>query len=423
MSRSVPSGIPESDLAWQWTGFQRMCSKILFHALSKLKSGSLQVKIVNEPSVRIGQASSSGTHASIAIHDPAFFPRVLFGGEIGLGETFTDGLWSSDDLTSLIGFFIENMDVLDDRKITLTFPARMIHTLHHLLRKNTLEGSKKNIRAHYDLSNQFFQTFLDEKMVYSCARFNSDGDTLEEAQLNKIYDLIQKMDIHENHHILEIGTGWGALALEAAKVKRCKVTTITLSREQYEYTRARVVAAGLDHRVFVLFQDFRTMQGSFDRIISIEMIEAIGHENLGMFFETCCNLLTQGGILVLQTITIPDQRYPAYRKSSDWIRKYIFPGGHLPSLTALSRAATRHSSFVLQHLENIGPHYARTIREWRYRFLHSLDEIRSLGFGDPLIRTWIYYLSYCEAAFQWRYLNDLQLIFTRPGISLEEQTL
>jgi cyclopropane-fatty-acyl-phospholipid synthase len=286
--------------------------------------------------------------------------------------------------------------------------------LRHVARDNSHFGSRRNIREHYDLSNDFFGLFLDEAMNYSCGIYRTDEDTLEQAQRNKLQAVIRKARIGAGDHVLEIGCGWGAFALEAARETGCRVTGITISKEQYELARQRVAQAGLQDRVTILLRDYRHVDGVFDRIVSIEMLEAVGHRYFGDFFRCCEKLLTADGIAVLQTITVPDHRYDEYRKGSDWIQKHIFPGGHLPSLGALCDAMARNSHLVVEHLENIGIHYARTLREWRHRFEKNLDGVAQLGFDRTFQRKWLYYLSFCEAAFETRSLGNLQMVLSRP---------
>ncbi|MBN2704042.1 MAG: class I SAM-dependent methyltransferase, partial [Pontiellaceae bacterium] len=269
--------------------------------------------------------------------------------------------------------------------------------------------------AHYDLGNDFYQLFLDnETMMYSAALFQSPEESLPLAQKRKIHRLAELADIREDHHVLEIGCGWGGFAIETAKQTGCRVTGITISEEQYKFAKKRVAQEGLENRVSIELCDYRDLQGRFDRIVSIEMLEAVGHAFYGTFFSTCDRLLNPGGRVALQVITIPDQRYDGYRANPDWIQKHIFPGGMLPSLTELSKAMTQHSAFTVEHLDNIGVYYAETLRRWRSAFEAKREELLQLGYDETFQRKWIYYLCYCEAGFQTRFTNNLHLVLTRP---------
>jgi cyclopropane-fatty-acyl-phospholipid synthase len=325
------------------------------------------------------------------------------------------GAWDSDDLPGTIAFFIRNRPSLRDGQFGSSILARALEALRYLRRANTLAGSLRNIRRHYDLSNAFFQTFLDPTMAYSCAVFARAGEPLEVAQRRKYEAIIAKGRIGAADHVLEIGCGWGGFAIHAARVTGCRLTGITISQEQFRLASARVAAAGLGDRVQILFRDYRDMAGRFDKIVSIEMLEAVGHAYYGLFFRQLERLLRPHGLAVLQTITIPDQHYEAYRREHDWIRKHIFPGGLLPSLTVLTRTMTRHSHLMVEHLENIGNHYATTLALWRRRFESDPETLQRLGFDRVFRRKWSYYLASCEAGFRTRVLGDLQLVLTREG--------
>jgi len=297
----------------------------------------------------------------------------------------------------------------------INFLKKIVNSLYKLSRINTISNSKKNIARHYDLSNKMFSLFLDPTMMYSCGVFEHPDDSLEKSQIQKVHKLIDKAKISQNDHVLEIGCGWGTFAIEAVKKTGCKVSAVTISKEQYELARQRCVEAGVQDRVEIIFQDYRNIEGQFDRIVSIEMLEAVGHAGIKAFFKKCNTLLKQDGLMVLQVITIPDQRYEGYRRSFDFIRKYIFPGGLLPSVNIMSSAMTKFSSLHIEHLENIGVHYARTLYEWRKNFNANLDQVKTLGFDQNFIRMWNYYFSSCEAAFSTRWINDVQLVITRIG--------
>jgi len=299
--------------------------------------------------------------------------------------------------------------------MTTAWLMRQKDRLLHALRANTLIGSRKNIGRHYDLSNDFFRTFLDPTMLYSCGLYAGESDSCEDAQRHKIQRIIEKAHITPADHVLEIGCGWGGFAMEAVRETNCRVTGITVSGEQYKLARERVLRAGLQDKITILFQDYRHVTGLFDKIISIEMLEAVGHKYLATFFMTCDRLLKPAGRLVIQVITIPDQRYEQYRRTTDWIQKYIFPGGHLPSVTALSGVVTRHTGLLMENLEDIGTNYARTLKDWRTSFTRNMDEIKALGFDEVFRRKWIYYLAMCEAGFRERAIGDIQVVFRKPA--------
>ncbi len=393
---------------------QRIGTSVLLKLATRLHTGCLTITLP-DGSFRVFGDTESPLQANLRVRNYDFFWRVLKDGDIGLGESYTAGDWEADDLSALIKLLIANQDMVGERHIAWAWFGRMMNWLRYKLHKNTVSGSRRNIRAHYDLSNDFFQTFLDNTMTYSCALFHHAHDTLEEAQKNKLHAIIQKARISSDDHVLEIGSGWGSFAIEAALQTGCRVTTITVSEEQLELVRERVRMAGLESRINVDLCDYRQVEGRFDKIVSVEMLEAVGHEFLGQFFQICDRLLKPHGLVALQVITIPDQRYELYRRSSDWIRKHVFPGGAVPSLTALCEAMTRHSSLIVEHLENIGIHYSRTLSEWRERFDAARERIQQLGFGHEFQRMWEFYLACCEAEFATRNLNVLQLVLTRPN--------
>jgi len=393
---------------------EKFAQRLIERYLSRLQRGELTMELPSGSVRRFGRPGN-GLNGNIRINDWSFFSRVLFGGDVVFGECYTEGIWSSSDLATLLGMFADNVPYFNDRNILFTKVRQCINAFIHRRRSNTRRGSKENIAAHYDLGNELFRRFLDDRLVYSCAVFEKPGDSLEQAQLNKLQKVIRKARIEPEHRVLEIGSGWGAFAIEVAKTTGCHVTTVTLSEEQLAETRRKVEAEGLTDRIEVLLCDYREVQGKFDRIVSIEMLEAVGHENLGLFFETCNRLLKPDGVVALQFITVPDQNYEAYRTGCDWIQKYIFPGGHCPSLSAVCSAATSRSPFLVDDVENIGPSYARTLREWRERFLRNSSELLALGYDERFQRMWEYYLCYCEAGFATRSLGTLQVVLTRPN--------
>ena len=393
--------------------------------LSRIRRGKLEFALPDGRRVVFGGAEP-GVDARIRVRDWAFFPRLVAGGDIGLGESYEAGLWDSDDLTAAIRVFVDNEPILADNYRSLAWVGRTANRALHLLRKNTRGGSRRNIRDHYDLGNEFFQLFLDPTMMYSCALYKDPEETLESAQRNKLRAILAKARIQSGQHVLEIGSGWGSFAVFAAKETGCRVTSITLSEKQLTVALERAQAEKVDHLVRFELCDYRDIQGVFDRIVSIEMIEAVGHEYLPIYFRTIDRLLKPDGIAVIQAITVPDQRYEVYRRSCDWIQKRIFPGAVVPSLTAITQAITQGSSLVIDGFDNIGVHYARTLSEWRARLEQRAHRLAALGFDDAFLRAWRYYFSYCEAGFAARVLGDLQLVLTRvnnpnlPGIPVSE---
>jgi cyclopropane-fatty-acyl-phospholipid synthase len=396
------------------TTVQRYCMTLILDHLNKAAHGRLRVTLPDGSTVDFGRQDHQG-RAHMTVNDYRFFSRVVLGSDIGLGESFMFDEWDTDDIPSVLSFFIRNRQSVKDGDFKEGLLAKVLEKLRFLSRANTLTGSRRNIRRHYDLSNAFFRTFLDDSMAYSCALFDHPGEHLEAAQQNKYRTLIDKLRLHAGDHLLEIGCGWGGFAIEAVRRTGCRVTGITISRDQYDLARQRVRQAGLQDRIHILFRDYRKMKGRFDKIVSIEMLEAVGHAYYGTFFRQVDRLLGPDGIAVIQTITIPDQRYDAYRKTHDWIQKHIFPGGLLPSLTVLTRAMTHHSSLMVDHAENIGNHYATTLARWHRRFNANRDQVTRLGFDRIFQRKWAYYLGSCEAGFRERVLGDLQLVLTREG--------
>lgn len=392
---------------------QRACRALVQRAFGKLRSGTL---VVVEPGRRraVFGGNEPGPAGEITVLSPAFYSKAALGGDVGFGESYQDGDWTTPDLTAVLSVFAANLRHFDDRSMRLTWPTRLANAVRHRLRPNSQRGSRRNIREHYDLGNDFYAKFLDRTMMYSCAIHRSADQTLEQAQLEKIGAMAALARIDAGCHVLEIGTGWGGFAIETVRRTGCRMTTVTISEEQHRLALARVREEGLEDRIDVRLCDYRDLEGSFDRIVSIEMLEAVGHKYLPAFFSTCDRLLKPGGLLALQVITIPDQRYEAYRSGCDWIQKHIFPGGFLPSLGALCGAARDHSRLVVEKLENIGPHYATTLREWRRGFEANWPAIRDMGFDERFRRTWDYYFAYCESGFAERAIGTLQLVMARP---------
>jgi cyclopropane-fatty-acyl-phospholipid synthase len=358
---------------------------------------------------------TSAQRARVTVRDWNFFWRALTGGDIGVGESYVAGEWECSDLVQLCQLFLRDQAVLDDRSVW-TLPARLRHKLLRLARANTLRGSRRNIQHHYDLSNDLYRLFLDESMMYSCAVFERPDMSLAEAQRHKIDEICRCLDLSSAMHILEIGSGWGTFAIHAAREYGCRVTSLTISDAQLQLARERVAAAGVGALVDIRLCDYRRISGCFDRIVSIEMFEAVGYEYYGAFFRQCSNVLKPNGKMFLQTIYLPDQRFDTYRRDLDWVRKYIFPGGLLASVHGITSALKQHTELRLASMRDIGLHYVRTLHAWRERFLQQLPEVRRLGFDDRFIRMWEFYLASCEAAFATRSIGDVQMILERPAM-------
>jgi cyclopropane-fatty-acyl-phospholipid synthase len=350
----------------------------------------------------------------IHIHDSAAWGLVASNGSIGAGEAFIHGYWTTPDLTAVIRVFVSNLQVLDAMEQGLARLGRPLVKGLHWLNRNTRKGSKKNIEAHYDLGNDLFEQFLDPTMMYSAAQFARPDDTLEQAQLNKLQRICQKLALTADDHLLEIGTGWGSMALYAAQHYGCRVTTTTLSNEQFAYTRQRIDEAGLGDRVTLLLQDYRDLEGRFNKLVSIEMIEAVGHRFLPTYFRKCAELLTDDGVMLIQAITIRDQRYEQAKNNVDFIQRYIFPGGALPSVQKMLQIVGKDTDMNLLHMEDFGLHYARTLRLWHDNFRLAHGRLRELGYDEYFLRLWEFYLCYCEGGFLERTIGTAQLLLAKP---------
>ena len=358
--------------------------------------------------------SRADLRAEVRIHDHRFYRAIALGGSMGAGGSFCDGFWSCDDLTALIRIFARNMQAAPDLGGVWNSLLHLGRKVTHKLNRNTRSGSRRNIAAHYDLSNDFYSLFLDETMTYSSGVFPDQGSSMKEASIEKYDRLCRKLRLVPGDHLLEIGTGWGGFAQHAAKHYGCHVTTTTISRQQHDYAKKRFEDSGLEGRLNLLQLDYRDLTGRFDKLVSIEMIEAVGHEYLDTFFEKCSSLLKPDGLLALQAITIPDQRYDSYRKSVDFIQKYIFPGGCLPSLGAMTKSVGNKTDLQFVHIEDFAEHYGRTLNCWRERFNGNLNRIRELGMSDRFLRMWEYYLCYCEGAFREKQIGVVQVLMQKP---------
>jgi cyclopropane-fatty-acyl-phospholipid synthase len=354
-------------------------------------------------------------HATVEVYDAAFYRQVAANGSVGAGEAFMDGAWHSDNLVDLMRMLVRNRDLLDAMEQGFARIAGILMRAWHTLRRNTRRGSHKNIAAHYDLGNDFFKFFLDENLMYSSAIYAKEDESLEVASTRKLDRICQKLALGPHDRVIEIGTGWGGFAIHAAKNYGCHVTTTTISREQYDLATARVQAAGLNDRISVRLDDYRDLSGKFDKLVSIEMIEAIGHQYLHEYFSKVGALLKDDGAALIQAITIEDHRYEQALRAVDFIKRHIFPGSFIPSISAMLGAVAESSDLKLFNCEDIGPSYALTLAAWRERFHRHLAEIRSLGYDERFIRMWDFYLAYCESGFRERSTGDVQMLLTKPG--------
>jgi cyclopropane-fatty-acyl-phospholipid synthase len=378
--------------------------------LAGVVEGRLQVR---EGGQTMAFGPGEGIEATITVHDPSFYADLAFGGSVGAAESYIRGDWSTDDLTALLRLMIRNQAAQDDIESGLARLSAPVRRVAHWLRRNSRSGSRRNIAAHYDLGNDFFRLMLDETMMYSCAFFERADMTLAQAQEAKLDRICRALALGPGDHVLEIGTGWGGFALHAARRYGCRVTTTTISPSQFALARERVHAAGLSDRVTLLLEDYRDLDGRFDKLVSIEMIEAIGHRQYGEFFRCATERLAPGGRMMLQSITIADHRYARARDEVDFIKRYVFPGACIPSVSALATAMAESSDLRILALEDIGPHYATTLAHWRANFRANLRQVRAQGFPETFVRLWEYYLGYCEAGFAEGQLGDAQVLLTR----------
>ncbi len=381
--------------------------------LRQLSHGHLAI-VEGDERLEFGDPHAS-LRAEIQVQDGALWGMVAGNGSIGAGEAYIHGYWSTPDLTAVVRVFVSNLDVLDAMERGLARLGRPLIQALHWLNRNTRKGSRKNIAAHYDLGNRLFEQFLDPSMMYSAAQFRSPDDSLEQAQLNKLERICQKLALKPDDHLLEIGTGWGSMAIYAARHYGCRVTTTTLSQEQYAYTAQRIAEQGLQERITLLLEDYRDLEGQFDKLVSIEMIEAVGHRFLPTYFQQCARLLKDHGLMLLQAITIRDQRYEQAKNSVDFIQRYIFPGGALPSMQKMLEIVGGKTDMSLQHMEDFGLHYARTLRLWHDNLHRARHQLEQLGYDEHFYRLWEFYLCYCEGGFIERTIGTAQLLLAKPA--------
>lgn len=379
--------------------------------LQKLVQGQLTLIDGDE---RHQFGNSETLSATIHVHDPRFYGEIAFGGSIGAGEAYMLGYWTSDNLSNVVRMMAVNQAVMDTLEGGYQWLTKPFMQVLHWLNSNTTEGSRKNIAAHYDLGNDMFALFLDPTMMYSSGMFNAQTQSLQAASELKLKTICDKLDLQPYDQVIEIGTGWGGFAIYAATHYGCHVTTTTISKQQYELAKARVASAGLNDKITLLLEDYRHLQGTYDKLVSIEMVEAVGHKFYDTYFAKVGTLLKPNGLALIQAITIVDQRYEAAKTSVDFIQRYIFPGSCIPSNTAMLTSITKKSDLRLFDLEDIGPHYATTLRLWRENFFANIEAVKKLGYSSEFINMWDFYLSYCEGGFEERSLGDVHLLLAKP---------
>jgi cyclopropane-fatty-acyl-phospholipid synthase len=388
---------------------------IMFTQFARLEHGEIRV-VDPEGERRFGHRTARcDLSVTVTVDHPQLYADAAFGGTVGAGEAYIRGLWRCDDLAALVRIFVVNRDMMNGMDSRWSLVSRPFLRMFHFLNRNSRQGSARNIAAHYDLGNELYQSMLDPTMAYSCGIFERDDATMYDASIAKFNAVCRKLDLRPSDHLVEIGTGWGGLAIHAAQHYGCHVTTTTISQEQHDYAKEKIAAAGLGNRVTLLLEDYRDLRGKFDKAVSIEMIEAVGANYLDTYLAKCASLLHDHGSMLLQAITIQDQHYDQARKSVDFIQRFIFPGSFIPSVSAISSSLVRATDLKIYHLEDIGPHYARTLQLWRERFFENIATIRRLGYPESFVRLWEYYLCYCEGGFAERQLGDVQLLLTKPG--------
>jgi|TARA_B110000240_G_scaffold197021_1_gene250891 cyclopropane-fatty-acyl-phospholipid synthase len=393
---------------------QRLAKAMVLKQFSKLTQGQLLVNENGNNYIFGSKNNDFPVSATINVLSNEMYSEIAAKGLNGAAEAFVKGLWSSNDLTRLIRIFVRNREAANQIEGGLAKLATGLFYLQHSLKRNNHKGSLRNISAHYDLGNDLFETFLDNTKMYSCAIFENENSSLEQASINKIERICKKLELSSNDHVLEIGTGWGGFAIFAAKNFGCKITTTTISQKQYEYTLEKVKALGLQDKISVLKKDYRDLTGKYNKLVSIEMIEAVGHHYYHDFFRKCNQLLTPDGRMLLQSIIITDYLYEEAKQFSDFIKTYIFPGSCIPSISKLCESSAKATDMRLFHLEDITPHYAKTLNHWRSYFMNNVQKIRDLGFSEEFIRLWNFYFCYCEGGFIERQIGAVQMLFTKP---------
>jgi cyclopropane-fatty-acyl-phospholipid synthase len=410
VSKKMSVQVPNSSTR----AIDRWCRSLLIAKLEKLEVGEIQL-IDSNGSHSFGCPDKTNPlTVTLNVTDQRFYSDIAFGGTVAAGEAYMQGYWSCSNLTDLIRIMIGNRHILDQMEANLSLFKNAFLRVAHWLNRNSQAGSRRNIEAHYDLGNEMFELFLDPTMMYSCAYYPDEKTSLEQASLAKLQRICDKLQLNESDHVIEIGTGWGGFALYAAANYGCKVTTTTISQQQHDWAKQRIIEAGLEDKITLLMEDYRDLQGTYDKLVSIEMIEAVGHQYLDTYFAKCSSLLKPEGIMLIQSITIADQQYDQAIKSVDFIQRFIFPGGFIPSVSAITSSVKSSTDMRLFQLEDIGPHYATTLYDWRQRFFDNIEPIKALGYSQQFIAMWDFYLCYCEAGFLERVLGNAHLVFIKP---------
>lgn len=386
--------------------------KLVFSVLNHISHGAIELNDQGQH-FHFGDKHSD-LKAQITVFDSSFYKDMVVNGSIGAAEAYIDGKWGSKNLTDLIGVMARNQHQLDKLEQSTAWLSKLKKQLLRIKNSNSEAGSKRNILAHYDIGNDLYERFLDETMLYSCAVYDQANSTLAQAQQNKMRTICEKLELAQGEHVIEIGTGWGGLAIFMAQEYGCHVTTTTISDAQFELAQQRVNQLGLQSQITLLKQDYRLLVGEYDKLVSIEMIEAVGHEYLAGFFHKCSSLLKPDGKMLIQAITIADVRYESYRKGTDFIQKYIFPGGCLPSVAIMTDHMATQTDLVVENLQDIGLHYARTLNDWRVNFEAKWDELAQRGYSDEFKRLWLFYFAYCEGAFKQRVISTHHLVARKP---------
>lgn len=412
MSDTMMAAIEDQTGNGKLGALDRLARKLVLNQLAQLHYGRLHV--IDQGVHQTFGKGVGDLEASVYVNSPAFYRGLAFGGTVGVADAYIDGDWTCDDLVRLFRIVVLNQTVMRGMSKGWARLGVRVQKLVHALHRNTRSGSRRNIAAHYDLGNDFYRLWLDKTMMYSCAIYEHENSTLDEAAVNKLDRICYKLDLKPSDHVLEIGTGWGGFAIHAATHFGCKVTTTTISKEQHALAVARVEDAGLEDRITVLLEDYRDLTGQYDKLVSIEMIEAVGYQYYDTFFKTCSDLLKPDGLMVLQAITMSDWAYETAKDSIDFIKSHVFPGSCIPSVTAISNSLACVTDLKPVHLEDIGAHYARTLHDWCAQFWNQLEAVRAQGFDERFIRMWEYYLCYCEAGFAERYISDVQLVMAKP---------
>ncbi len=390
-----------------------IAKKVLFGILASLKGAGMTI-IDHEGGAHHFGDTTSSLQAQFVVNHPSLYQRLLSGGSIAAGEAYVDGWWESPDITQVVRVMARNLPQLNKLEAKVGWITKAAWQISHKLNRNNRNNARDNISAHYDLGNDLYASFLDESMLYSSALYLTEQDDLATAQQNKMARLCDQLDLKPSDHLLEIGTGWGALAVFAAKHYGCKVTTTTISLEQHAWAKSLIEKEGLTEQITLLLDDYRELEGEYDKIVSVEMIEAVGKEYLTSYIQQCQALLRPGGLLAIQAITIADQRYDSYANNVDFIQKHIFPGGFLPSITVLTNHLTKHSDFVVRDIKDIGLDYAKTLAAWHQTFNQQTTQLGQLGYDQRFIRMWRYYFCYCEGGFLEKTISTVQLLASRP---------